>query len=124
MPGWAVPTMQNASFDYAPPGQPPMQQPNLKSKKELLDTFDKGVSEARAALATASDEQYLAPWSLLAGGKTVLTMPRAAVIRSFVLNHMIHHRGQLGLYLRLNDVAVPGMYGPSADEAPMGAASS
>lgn len=124
MPGWAGPTMQSDSFDYAPPGKPPMQQPNLQSKKELLDTFDKGVSEARAALASATDEQFLAPWSLLAGGKTQMTMPRIAVIRSFVLNHTIHHRAQLGVYLRLNDVAVPGMYGPSGDEAPMAAASS
>jgi uncharacterized damage-inducible protein DinB len=124
MPGWAVLTMQSESFDYAPPGGPAMQQPNLQSRKELLDAFDKGVSEARAALAAATDEQFLKPWSLLAGGKTQMTMPRIAVIRSFVLNHTIHHRAQLGVYLRLNDVAVPGMYGPSADEAPMSAATS
>jgi len=58
------------------------------------------------------------PWSLLDGGKVVLTLPKAAVLRSFLMNHSIHHRAQLGVYLRLNDVPVPSIYGPSADESP------
>lgn len=78
--------------------------------------FDRNVVEARAAIAGASDEHLLKPWSLLLDGKTVLTMPRIAVLRGFVMNHNIHHRAQLGVYLRLNDLPVPALYGPSADE--------
>ena len=69
--------------------------------------------------AGANDEHLLKPWSLLAGGKTIFTLPRIAVLRSSILNHAIHHRAQLGVYLRLNDVAVPAIYGPSADEGQM-----
>ena len=77
------------------------------------------MAAARAAVAGASDEHLMKPWSLLSGGKTVLSMPRVAVWRSFVMNHLIHHRAQLGVYLRLNDIPVPSTYGPSADEGSM-----
>ena len=78
--------------------------------------FDRNVASARAAIAGASDEHLSKPWTLLSGGKTILTLPRIAVLRSFVMNHSIHHRAQLGVYLRLNDLPVPSIYGPSADE--------
>lgn len=71
------------------------------------------MADARQALTAAKDEDVGKPWSLLSGGQTVFTLPRAAVIRTFVLNHMIHHRSHLIVYLRLNDIPVPGMYGPS-----------
>ena len=87
-----------------------------KSQKELLDHFDKNVSTARAALASATDEQLNAEWTMKWSGKTVMTMPRYNVLRSVVLNHLIHHRAQVGMYLRLMNVAIPGMYGASADE--------
>jgi uncharacterized damage-inducible protein DinB len=116
MPGWGKLTMEVDSFDYAPPGAPPYQAPTFASNQELLDTFDKGVAETRAAIAAADDGKFLAPWTLMAGGKSLMTMPRVAVIRTFVLSHTIHHRAQLGVYLRLNDIAVPALYGPSADE--------
>jgi uncharacterized damage-inducible protein DinB len=116
MVGWATDTIEKDSFDVAPPGQPPYQTPPINSRAEVLDAFDQSVARARTALAGANDEHMLKPWSLLAGGKTVMTMPRVVVIRSFVLNHTIHHRAQLGVYLRLNDIAVPSIYGPSADE--------
>jgi len=77
------------------------------------------VVAARAAIAGSSDETLLKPWSLLAAGKTLITMPRVAWIRGFVTNHTIHHRAQLVVYLRLNDIAVPAIYGPSADERQM-----
>ena len=80
--------------------------------------FDKNVVAARAAIAGAKDEHLFKPWSLLRNGATLLQMPRVAVLRSFVMNHIIHHRAQLGVYLRLNNVPVPAIYGPSADEAP------
>jgi uncharacterized damage-inducible protein DinB len=82
----------------------------------LLEAFDKNVAFARAALEKATDENWQGQWSLLAGGKKIFTLPRTAVMRSFVMSHMIHHRAQLGVYLRLLDVPVPSIYGPSADE--------
>jgi uncharacterized damage-inducible protein DinB len=86
------------------------------TRKEILDAFDKNVAEARAALANASDEDFAKTWTFKYKGKQVFSMPRAVVFRGTVLSHMIHHRAQLGVYLRMNDVAIPGMYGPSADE--------
>jgi uncharacterized damage-inducible protein DinB len=86
------------------------------SKKELLESFDKYVVEARQAISTVSDEDLGKIWSLRFGGKDVFSMPRVAVLRSMVMNHLIHHRAQLQVYLRLNNVEIPGMYGPSADE--------
>jgi uncharacterized damage-inducible protein DinB len=91
------------------------------SRAEILAVFDKNVAEARAAMAAASDEKYMQNWSLSMGGKTLMTMPKIAVVRSFMLNHVIHHRGQFSVYLRMNDIAVPSIYGPSADEGQMGA---
>lgn len=83
---------------------------------DLVAHFDRHVAEGRAALEAASAADLEAPWTLRAGEHEIFTMPRAGVLRSFVLNHMIHHRAQLTVYLRLLDVPVPGMYGPSADE--------
>jgi uncharacterized damage-inducible protein DinB len=116
MAEWGKITIEMDSFEYAPPGAPPYQPPKLESSKALLEAFDKGVAEARVALAAADDNKMLAPWSLMAGGQTIMTMPRVAVVRSFVMNHIIHHRAQLGVYLRLNDIPVPALYGPTADE--------
>jgi uncharacterized damage-inducible protein DinB len=116
MAEWASLTLQQDSFDYAPPGAPPYETPKFSTTQDLLSAFDKSVAQARSALSAADDARMLAPWSLMAGGKVVMTMPRVAVIRAFVMNHIIHHRGQMTVYLRLNDVAVPGLYGPSADE--------
>ena len=116
MIGWTTDTIAKDSFDVAPPGAPPYKEEPLGSRKALLEKFDKNVASARAAIAGASDEHLLKPWSLLAGGNTIFTMPRIACLRGFVMNHTIHHRAQLGVYLRLNDVAVPAIYGPSADE--------
>jgi uncharacterized damage-inducible protein DinB len=84
-----------------------------------LELFDKNVVAARAALAGASDAELGKPWSFLNNGATIFTMPRMTCIRTWVMNHMIHHRAQLGVYLRLNNLAVPSIYGPSADEGQM-----
>jgi len=116
MTGWAVDTMNKDSFDISPPGAPPYKEEPAASRAQLLEKFDQSVSGARAAIAGASDEAFLKPWSLKAAGQTLFTMPRIACIRSFVMNHVIHHRAQLGVYLRLNDIPVPATYGPSADE--------
>lgn len=119
MPGWAVPTIAQDSLDLAPPGSGPPQGTVAQSRQHVLDLFDKNVAAARAAIAGATDEQLMKPWSLLVGGRTIFTMPKIAVLRSMVMNHTIHHRAQLGVYLRLNNIPVPALYGPSADEGLM-----
>jgi uncharacterized damage-inducible protein DinB len=116
MPGWVEGTLSASSLDIAPVGGPQYQSPKLRSRKEILDLFDKNVAAAKKALAAASDDQVGQSWSLLKAGQTMFTMPRSAVIRSFVINHIIHHRAILCVYLRLNNIPVPGMYGPSGDE--------
>jgi uncharacterized damage-inducible protein DinB len=116
IPGWTVGALQEPSMDLSPPGGEPYWSPKLTTRQEILYLFDKNVAAARAALAAVKDEEMTQPWSLLNAGETLFTMPRAAVIRGFVLNHIIHHRAILCVYLRLNDVPVPGLYGPSGDE--------
>lgn len=117
IPGWVAGTLQGDSWDISPPGSEPYRTPSLASRQAILDSFDKNVAAARKALATANDASMRDNWSLLMGGRTIFTMPRATVIRSFVLNHTIHHRAILLVYLRLNDIPIPGMYGPSGDES-------
>ncbi|HKW88443.1 MAG TPA: DinB family protein [Candidatus Acidoferrales bacterium] len=120
IPGWAKETILQDSLEIQPPAGAPRPEPLLmKSRTQLLEEFDKRAAAGRAAIASATDEQLMKPWSLLAGGKPVFTLPRIAVLRGFVMNHLIHHRAQLGVYLRLNNVAVPSIYGPSADEDPL-----
>ena len=116
LPSWTVETIDKDALDIEPPGGEPYRVTAANSRKELLERFDHNISAARAAIAGASDEHLLKPWSLLKGGAVMFTLPRVAVLRSFVMNHLIHHRAQLGVYLRLNDVPVPALYGPSADE--------
>jgi uncharacterized damage-inducible protein DinB len=116
MPGWVVETINKDALDLAPPDAPPYERPQVNSQADLLAMFDKNVAAARDALAGVSDEHLFQPWTLLSGGQTILTLPRIGVIRGFVISHSIHHRAQLGVYLRLNDIPVPSIYGPSADE--------
>jgi uncharacterized damage-inducible protein DinB len=111
MPTWAAFTIKQDKLELTPEMKPFL----AGTKSELMDSFASNSSDARAAIAGATDEQLGKVWSLIYGGQTILSMPRAAVLRSMVMNHLIHHRGQLGVYLRLNDIAIPGMYGPSAD---------
>jgi uncharacterized damage-inducible protein DinB len=86
------------------------------SKEELLKAFDAGASETRDALAKAADDDFQRNWSLKMNEQILFSLPRIAVFRSMFMNHLIHHRAQLGVYLRLNDIPLPEMYGPSADE--------
>jgi len=116
LPGWAVAILTQPQFDIAPVGGQRYESPKLRTRRELLNLFDKNVATIRKAIAEIKDEEMSRPWSLLQGGQPMFTMPRSAVMRSFVLNHMIHHRAILCVYLRLNDIPVPGMYGPSGDE--------
>ncbi|MBI2187213.1 MAG: DinB family protein [Acidobacteria bacterium] len=113
LPMWATETLTRSEIEVDPNQQPPSA---LPSRRDLLATFDRHVADARAALAGKTDAELMAMWSLKRAGRTLFTMPKAAVLRSFVLSHVVHHRGQLTVYLRLLDVPVPSIYGPSADE--------
>jgi uncharacterized damage-inducible protein DinB len=112
LPGWTTATLDLEVLEMGPEYKPTI----ARSRAELLQIFDKGVAEARKKIAAASDQDWQVIWTFKYAGKTVMSMPRAAVMRGIVMNHLIHHRAQLGVFLRLNDVAIPGMYGPSADE--------
>ncbi|MBI3207309.1 MAG: DinB family protein [Candidatus Solibacter usitatus] len=92
---------------------------NAESNAALLAAFDENVKAGRAALAAATDEQLMSSWSLKNGDQTLMTMPKIGAIRVVAMNHVFHHRGQLSVYLRLNDIPVPSIYGPSADEGKM-----
>ncbi len=103
--------------DVSPPGGPPHAPVPFTGTGALLAAFDAGVQATRDALAGASDAALLVPWTLKAQGKALFSMPRASVLRSYMISHMIHHRGQLTVYLRLLDVPLPPIYGPTADQA-------
>jgi uncharacterized damage-inducible protein DinB len=116
IPNWLVAVLTQPTTDIAPVGGEKYPFPELASREEILGLFDKNVAAAREALTGAKDEEVGQPWTLLQGGNPIFTMPRSTMIRSYILNHIIHHRAHLCVYLRLNDIAVPGMYGPSGDE--------
>jgi uncharacterized damage-inducible protein DinB len=113
LPMWGEITLIKSELD--PGAEPPASVPD--STAGLLAMFDARVASTRSALAGRTDAEFAAPWTLKRGTETIFTMPKSAVWRFFVLNHIVHHRGQLSVYLRLLDVPVPSMYGPSADEA-------
>jgi uncharacterized damage-inducible protein DinB len=118
MIGFGALIFQGDSFDFMAGGAP--SQPTvMTSQKQLLELFDKNAAAMREAVKNASDEDLAKTWTLLAGGKTVFSLPRIAVLRTMILNHVIHHRGQLSVYLRMNQVAIPSIYGPSGDEGKM-----
>ncbi|HEX9160278.1 MAG TPA: DinB family protein [Thermoanaerobaculia bacterium] len=113
IPTWIRFIVNDDLFDTAAPFQRPAP---FSTRSAALEFFDNNVLTARAALASASDARLMGPWSLKHGEQTLFTMPRVAVLRSFAMNHHIHHRGQLTVYLRMHDVPLPNMYGPTADE--------
>ena len=92
--------------------------PEVKSRKEILEALDEGTASAKNTLQNIDDAKLMATWTLKKNGKTLMAVPRIGFIRSIMMNHIYHHRGQLSVYLRLLDVAVPSIYGPSADENP------
>lgn len=112
LPTFASETLNRSEFD-AGNLRPPVA---LSSLTEVLAAFDANTSAARAALVARSDADLMAIWTLKRNGTALYSMPKAVVLRSLVLSHLIHHRGQLSVYLRLLDVSVPSIYGPSADE--------
>lgn len=114
IPRWVPVTINQDEFELSGPYEP--EKPG--TLEGLLAHFDEGVAEARSLIEGASGEDLMATWTMTSGGEVAMAMPKAAVLRSFVFNHNIHHRAQLGVYLRLLDVPVPAIYGPSADEQP------
>jgi uncharacterized damage-inducible protein DinB len=120
LPGWATMTINTENLDIAPKDGKGFDMPKAENAKAALTQFDKDAAEARVALEKVSDADMMANWSLLMGGQNIFTMPRVAVLRGMVMNHLIHHRGQLTVYFRMLDIPVPGLYGPSADEGQMG----
>ena len=112
LPWWGQVTLNEPEFDVASTGN----QPESTSRAQVLQTFDRNVAATRAALTGKSDAELMAPWALKRADQTIFSMPKAAVWRSFMISHIVHHRGQLSVYLRLLDVPVPSIYGPSADE--------
>lgn len=116
LPIWVTNTLTRDDLDLAPDGKPPTSWPVLPSTAALLEQFDRERARAREALAAAPDAEFQKPWSLKWGGKVVWTKTKYEVFRVWAMHHLVHHRAQLGVYLRLLDVAIPGSYGPSADE--------
>jgi uncharacterized damage-inducible protein DinB len=114
IPMWGEMTVTQPEIDVG--GDP--RQAALTSRAAMLAAFDTHAAAARAAIVGKSDAELMAPWALKRSGQTIFSMPKAAVWRSFVMNHLVHHRGQLAVYLRMLDVPIPSMYGPSADESP------
>ena len=115
VPEWAVVTLTQPEFDVAPPGGPPYEPTPFTTVASLLKTFDEAVTKVRPAIERTTDADFQKPWTFKAGGAVIFTMPRIAVYRSCIMNHLIHHRGQFSVYLRLNGVALPEIYGPTAD---------
>lgn len=116
MIGWTQGIMEHPELDFAKMDYKPFEP---KSTDDLVEFFDKNAGEAIETLKSSSDEKFMESWTMKNGEMTYFTLPKVAVMRSFVMSHVIHHRGQLSVYLRLNDIPVPSIYGPSADEGKM-----
>jgi uncharacterized damage-inducible protein DinB len=114
LPGWATVTINDSGIEMTT--RRPADYVRPVTRAAVLEMFDQNVGKARGALAGRTDAELMAPWTLKAEGKEVFTMPKAVVLRSFVMNHLVHHRGQMSVYLRMHNVPIPSMYGPSADE--------
>jgi len=114
--GWTPSTMQNAELDFSKIDYTPFAP---RTTADLVEYLDKNIAEAIDVLRNTPDEVFLENWTMRNGEQIYFTMPKAVVMRSFLMNHIVHHRGQLSVYLRLNDIPVPSLYGPSADEGQM-----
>ena len=116
LPAWCTKTLETTTFDLDDGSLPATRLAQPASRAAVLRDFDTNVAAARALLTTRVDAELLVPWTLAKGDQELFTMPRISAIRGLVMNHLIHHRGQLTVYLRLKNVAVPPIYGPTADE--------
>src|SRR5258706_9673093 len=116
MPAWVTMTIEHDEFDIKAPNAAEFSPSVVPTSRELVELLDQSVARARASLQTTTDEHLSKPWKFLVGGHLVSEDPRYVVLRDSMFNHLAHHRGQLTVYLRLNDAAVPSIYGPTADE--------
>src|SRR5690606_17208780 len=116
IPGWIEMVINQPQWDIAPSGVQQYREPSYPSKQQILEFFDRNVAAARRTIEAATDEHMSQNWTFLFAGETVFTVPRTVAMRSFVMNHLIHHRAILTVYYRLNDIPVPALYGPSGDE--------
>lgn len=116
LPGWCEVMLNESEFDIAPPGGQQYTPKAADSTADILALFDDNRKKAREMLAAMSDGDLMRPWTLKRGGEDLFTAPRIGVFRRNLLNHVIHHRGQLTVYLRLTGVPVPQTFGPTADE--------
>lgn len=116
IPLWGKMTMETTELDLAPEGKPLEQPKRITSAADALARFDQFAADITAAVAGASDDAFQANWALKMNGNVMFTMSRYSVIRSMILNHLVHHRAQVGVYYRLLDIPVPSIYGPTADE--------
>jgi uncharacterized damage-inducible protein DinB len=114
IPHWGTSILEQDGYDLATSAGRPAAENG--SRAEVLEAFDRHTGEVRRALLVRTDAELAAPWSLTSGGETIMTMPRASALRRFLLNHLVHHRGQLTVYLRMHEVPLPPLYGPTADE--------
>lgn len=119
MPAWIAMAVEQDALDLNPPGGGGYQAPTWSTTAELVAILDDSIAKAKKALAGTSDEHLLTPWKLMVGGNVVMEQARHVVVED-TFCHLSHHRGQLTVYLRLNDVAVPSIYGPTADEKTFG----
>lgn len=118
LPSFADRILRHESFNIAPQaGETTYRPQTLATRQEILDLFDRNVAAARELIAGTDDAAFGQTWSFLRGDQAIFILPRVAVVRSMMFSHVIHHRGQLTVYLRLNDVPLPSVYGPTADEA-------
>ncbi|NOT48223.1 MAG: hypothetical protein HOP17_10810 [Acidobacteria bacterium] len=113
---WTAVTLQQSELDFSKFDYKPLEP---ATTDELVEYLDKNVAEAIDVLRNTTDDVFMENWTMRNGETVYFTLPKVAVMRSFVMNHIVHHRGQLSVYLRLNDIAVPSIYGPSADEGQM-----
>ncbi|HWH52939.1 MAG TPA: DinB family protein [Gemmatimonadaceae bacterium] len=113
--GYGVRVATEPEINFAPAGGAPYAPKVYRDRNELLAAFDANAAKSRAAIAALPEQALGVPWSLKFGDHVIFTQPRGLVLRSFFMNHIIHHRGQLSVYLRLNDVPLPSIYGPTAD---------
>jgi uncharacterized damage-inducible protein DinB len=119
LPQWAGAILAQDEFDIEPVGEPGYTPPSFTSRDEFLAAFDENVKNARAVIESTGDQDFMKPWTLKRAGQALFTAPKMGVFRRQYMNHMIHHRGQATVYLRLNDVPVPQTLGPTADEPDM-----
>lgn len=115
LPSWTMATLSVSEFDISPAdgGPPPMAA--LANSAEMVEALEENAAAARGAIEKCSDADLASPWTMLVAGEARFTLPKGVVLRTFIMDHMIHHRAQLGVYLRMLDVPVPQLFGPTAD---------